>query len=157
MQLDTVLRDHLRPSLLLLGLFALLFMGAYPAVLAGIDGVANPNAAQGSPLVCKGQVVGSTLIAQNISSPMFFHPRNASASDSGVDPDLTPAQAYAQVASVSNATGILESSLDYLVAQQVTDNQNLNFFFAPPYVNVNTLNLDLIQLYPNTYAAFCPA
>jgi potassium-transporting ATPase KdpC subunit len=147
--------DHLRPSLTLLVLLGVILMAAYPALLAGIDSSINPSEAQGSPLVCKGNTVGSSLIAQNISSPMFFHPRNATASDSGVDPDLTPAQAYAQVPSIANATGIANSSLDYLIQQNMQTHAAQNWFFAPPYVSVNTLNLDLIQLYPTTYAAYC--
>lgn len=147
---------HVRPLLVLLLIFAVLLMGVYPASLAAIDEVENPNAAVGSPMICNGTEVGSKLVAENISSPDFFAPRNASASDSGVDPDITPDDAYAQVAGISNATGIPASSLDYLVQQNINTNANLNGFLAPNYVDVNALNLELIQLYPSTYAGFCP-
>jgi potassium-transporting ATPase KdpC subunit len=150
-----ILREHVRPLVCLLAIFAALIMGAYPASLSAIDLVENPNGAIGSPMVCNGAVVGSKLVAQNISSPMFFHPRNASASDSGVDPDITPDDAYGQVASVSNATGIAPSILDYLIQQNVNDNENQNWFLAPNYVDVNALNLVLVQLYPSVYAGFC--
>jgi potassium-transporting ATPase KdpC subunit len=150
------LLGHVRPLVVLLLFFAVLLMGVYPATLAAIDQVENPNGAIGSPMVCNGTAVGSKLVAENISSPKFFHPRNASASDSGVDPDLTPAEAQAQVAAVSNATGIAPSSLEFLIQQNINSNGNLNGFLAPSYVDVNSLNLELIQLYPATYAGFCP-
>jgi len=150
------LRHHVRPLVVLLVVFAVLVMAAYPASLAAIDQVANPNGAVGSPLVCNGTVVGSKLVAENVSSPLFFHPRSASASDSGVDPDIPPSDAFGQVASVSNATGISTSVLDYLVQENINSNQAENGFLAPDYVDVNALNVELIQLYPTVYAGFCP-
>jgi len=149
------LLDHLRPLVCLLAIFSIVLMGAYPVSLAAIDLIENPNGAVGSPLVCNGTAVGSKLIAQNISSPQFFQPRNASASDSGVDPDITPSDAYAQVATVSNATGIAPSILEYLIQQNINNNEDQNWFLAPNYVDVNALNLVLIQLYPSVYAGFC--
>lgn len=156
MNVKDFLLGHFRPALTLLVLMGLLLMGAYPALLTGIDQTFNPNGAAGSPMVCNGTVVGSKLIAQNISSPKFFQPRNSSQSDSGVDPDITPGEAYAQVAAVSNATGIAPESLNYLIQQNINTNANENWFLAPNYVDVNALNLVLIQLYPNVYSGFCP-
>jgi potassium-transporting ATPase KdpC subunit len=153
------LRDlvhHIRPLLAILVLFAVLLMAAYPLVLAGIDSSASPNSAAGSPLYCNGNNVGSSLIGQNVTTPMLFHIRNASSSDSGVDPDITPADAYGQVPTVSNATGIPESSLNYLIAQNIAHNEAENAgILAPDYVDVNALNVELIQLYPSIYAGYC--
>src|SRR5271169_2158863 len=108
MQLKPLL-SHVRPLVVLLALFAVLLMGVYPVTLAAIDQLENPNGAVGSPMDCGGSAVGSKLIAENISSPKFFEPRASTASDSGVDPDITPSDAYAQVSSVSNATNISQS------------------------------------------------
>jgi K+-transporting ATPase ATPase C chain len=131
-------------------------MVAYPLVMTGVGQFLFPYQANGSPMVCNGSNVGSSLIAQNVSSPKLFHPRNATSSASGIDPDITPAAAYAQVAGVSNATGIPASSLDYLIQKNIAANQGTNLgYLAPDYVNVNQLNLDLIQLYPSVYAGFC--
>jgi potassium-transporting ATPase KdpC subunit len=154
MQLKWLL-EHLRPLGVLLVLFTVLIMGVYPVTLAVIDQVENPSGAVGSPLICDGNQVGSKLIAENLSSPSFFQPRNSSASDSGVDPDITPAEAYAQVARVSNATGIPASSLDYVIQQNINSNANANGFLAPSFVDVNALNVDLIQLYPSAYPNAC--
>jgi len=149
--------SHLRPAVVLLVIFVVLLMGVYPITLAAIDQVENPNGAVGSPMYCNGTAVGSALIGENISSPEFFHIRNASASDSGVDPDITPSEAYAQVPTVSNATNISQSSLNYLIQQNVAHNAAENYgILAPNYVDVNALNLELIQLYPTVYASFCP-
>jgi K+-transporting ATPase ATPase C chain len=148
---------HARPVLTLLVLMAVLVMVAYPGVLTGIDQVFSPNAANGSPVTCNGTLVGSALIGQNVSTPSLFHIRNASASASGVDPDITPSDAYGQVDTVSNATGIPASSLVYLIEQNIAHNNAENLgILAPDYVDVNALNLELIQLYPSDYAGFCP-
>jgi len=134
----------------------LLTMFAYPLVMTGIGQVLFPNQANGSQMVCNGTSVGSVLIAQNDTSPLLFWPRNATASASAVDPDITPAEAYAQVPRVSNATGIMASSLDYLISKNIEANQAANLgYLAPDYVNVNQLNLDLISLYPSVYTGFC--
>ena len=150
------IRDHVRPLAALLAITVLLVMVLYPASLAAIDLGTNPIGATGSPMTCNGTVVGSKLIAQNVSSPKFFHPRNATASASGVDPDIAPDAAYAQVSSVANATGIASASLSYLTQQNIDSNGAQNWFLAPAYVDVNALNLDLVQLYPSVYSGFCP-
>jgi K+-transporting ATPase ATPase C chain len=131
-------------------------MVAYPILLTGMGQLLLPGQANGSLMYCNGTPVGSALIAQNVSSPKLFHPRNATSSASGLDPDITPSEAYAQVAGVSNATGIPASSLDYLIQKNIAANQGTNLgLLAPDYVNVNQLNLDLIQLYPSVYTGFC--
>jgi K+-transporting ATPase c subunit len=153
------LRDlvhHIRPLLALLAVFAVLLMAAYPFVLAEIDQTASPSAASGTPLYCNGNAVGSSLIGQNVTTPMLFHIRNATASASGVDPDITPADAYSQVPTVANATGISNSSLDFLIQQNIAHNEAENGgFLTPDYVDVNALNVELIELYPSVYAAYC--
>lgn len=144
------------PLLRTFAVLVLLTMFAYPVVMTGIGQVLFPGPANGSQMICNGNSVGSALIAQNDTSPLLFWPRNATASASGIDPDVTPAEAYAQVPRVSNATKIMASSLDYLIQKNIGANQATNLgYLAPDYVNVNQLNLDLIQLYPSVYSGFC--
>jgi K+-transporting ATPase ATPase C chain len=134
----------------------LIAMVGYPFLMTGIGQVLFPNQANGSQMVCDGHSVGSALIAQNVTSPKLFWPRNATASPSGIDPDISPEDAYAQVPRISNATNIPASSLDYLIQKNIQANQATNLgYLAPDYVNVNQLNLDLIQFYPTAYAGFC--
>lgn len=66
------------------------------------------------------------------------------ASGSGVDPDISPAAAYAQVASVSRARDLPESQVRGLVDAQVTGPQF--GFLGAPYVNVLALNEALARL-----------
>ena len=131
-------------------------MLAYPLGMTGIGQFLFPYQANGSQMVCNGASVGSALSGQNETSAKLFWPRNATDSGSGVDPDITPAEAYAQVPRVSNATNISASSLGYLILKNIQSNQATNLgYFAPDYVNVNQLNLDLIQLYPSVFVGFC--
>src|ERR1700690_168145 len=94
-------------SLLVCGLF-------FPLVITGLAQVIFPTQANGDlARLPNGQTVGSYLIAQNFTLPIFFHPRNNSAS--GLDPDITVQDAFSQIPGISRATGIPEASLQQLV------------------------------------------
>src|SRR5271157_798681 len=83
-------------SLLICGLF-------YPFLVTGIGQVFFPNQANGDLVQLNGQTVGSNLIAQNFTMPIFFHTRNETTlpSASGVDPDITLQDANSQIPGVS--------------------------------------------------------
>ena len=133
-------------SLLICGLF-------YPLLITGIGQVFFPSQANGDLVQLNGQTVGSNLIAQSFTLPIFFHTRNETAlpSASGVDPDITLQDAYSQIPSISNATGISAASLTDLINQ----NQEGTFWvFGSPYVNVLRINLLLIENYPSIYGNF---
>ena len=144
---------HFKP-LIGLALVSLLICGLfYPFLITGIGQVFFPNQANGDLVELNGQIVGSNLIAQSFTLPIFFHARNETAdpSASGVDPDITMQDAYSQIPSISNATGISGDSLTAIVNQ----NQEGTFWiFGNPYVNVLRLNLELIKEYPSVYAAY---
>src|SRR6266566_9625533 len=121
----------------------------FPLVITGIAQVFLPSQANGSLVQLHGRNVGSSLIAQNFSLPIFFHPRNDSAS--GVDPDITVQDAYSQIPRISSATGISADKLQQIVDQ----NQEGTFWiFGTPYVNVLRINLVLIQTNSSAYRAF---
>ena len=121
----------------------------FPLVVTGIAQVFFPSQANGSLVQFHGKNVGSSLIAQNFSLPIFFHPRNDSAS--GVDPDITVQDAYSQIPRINSATGI---SVDML-QQIVNENEEGTFWiFGSPYVNVLRINLVLIQTNSSAYQAF---
>ena len=121
----------------------------YPLVVTGIGQVLFPYQANGQILTVNGTAVGSQLIAQNFSSPVFFHPRNNSAS--GVDPDITLQDAYSQIDRIHNETGISPDSLTELINQ----NQEGSYLtFGNPYINVLNINLKLITSYPDIYRDF---
>ena len=140
---------HLRPiigiaivSLLLCGLF-------FPLLITGVAQVALPYQANGELVQFNGRPAGSELISQNFSQPVFFQPRNDSAS--GVDPDITVQDAYFQIPRISNATGIPASTLKQMVDSRTDE---MSVLFGNPYVNVLDLNLALIQAYPKVYGGF---
>jgi K+-transporting ATPase ATPase C chain len=65
-------------------------------------------------------------------------------SGSGLDPDLTPQDAYAEIPMVSRATGISPSRLRSLI-NQTTQGMQLGFL-GSPFVNLLQLNEALSQL-----------
>ncbi|MCL4435819.1 MAG: potassium-transporting ATPase subunit C [Thaumarchaeota archaeon] len=126
-------------SLLICGLF-------FPLLVTGLAQVLMPFQANGELVQLNGRYVGSNLIAQNFTSPFFFHPRNDSAS--GVDPHITLSDAYSQMSRIQRATGISYDDLKMIVNQNV---EGTFWVFGSPYVNVLQLNLLLIKTYPSTY------
>ena len=142
---------NLRP-IIGLALVSLLICGVFfPLLITGLGQVFFPNQANGDLVKLNGQTVGSNLIAQNFTLPIFFQTRNESQSASGVDPDITLQEAYLQIPRISNATGIGVESLTNIVNQ----NQEGTFWiFGSPYANVLRLNLALIKAYPSAYKGF---
>ena len=133
-------------SLLICGLF-------YPFLITGIGQAFFPNQANGDLVQLNGQAVGSNLIAQSFTLPIFFHTRNetASPSASGVDPDITLQDAYSQIPQIRNATGISTETLTKIVDQ---NQEGTLWVFGSPYVNVLRVNLELIKEYPAVYSNF---
>jgi K+-transporting ATPase ATPase C chain len=124
---------------------------AYPLLVTTIGQTVMPYQSNGSQVVLDGKVVGSELIAQNFNSTKFFQPRNDSAS--GVDPDITPDSAISQIPAISSATGIPVNALKTLVDLDIARNKETNaLVFAPDYVNVLNLNVELVKQYPEVYA-----
>ncbi len=121
----------------------------FPLVVTGIAQVFLPSQANGSLVRFNGKNVGSSLIAQNFSLPVFFHPRNDSAS--GVDPDITVQDAYSQIPRISSATSISSDMLQQIVNQ---NEEGTFWIFGNPYVNVLRINLVLIQTNSSAYRAF---
>jgi len=129
-------------SLLICGLF-------FPLLVTGIAQVFFPYQANGEIVQLNRKAVGSNLIAQNFTLPIFFHSRNDSAS--GVDPDITLQDAYSQIPGISNASGITSTALTNIVNQ---NQEGTLWIFGSPYVNVLRVNLELIKLYPSVYSEF---
>lgn len=125
---------------------------AYPLLVTAIGQTALPYQSNGSQVVLNGTVVGSELISENFNSTKFFQPRNSTNSGSGVDPDVTPAEAYSQIPTISNATGIPVNALKTLVELDIERNKDANgLLFAPDYVRVLNLNVELVKQYPEIY------
>ncbi|HZY47490.1 MAG TPA: potassium-transporting ATPase subunit C [Candidatus Bathyarchaeia archaeon] len=131
-------------SLILCGL-------VFPLVITGFAQVLFPSQANGSLVQINGKTVGSNLIAQQFNSSIFFHPRNATLSASGVDPDITVQDAYSQIPRISVAANVSIAALQQIVNR---DEEGTFWMFGIPYVNVLRLNLDLIQTGNTAYRAY---
>jgi len=150
-----ILRQSLNPSLRVVILMIFATGIAYPLLLVLIGNVALPFQSTGSMLTMDGKIVGSKLISQEFKSDILFHVRPAANSTSTVDPHITPEDAYAQVSRISKATGLPESTLKTAIQFNIEKNKVSNvLIFAPPYVNVLEVNMELISGYPDVYSEF---
>jgi K+-transporting ATPase ATPase C chain len=129
-------------SMVICGLF-------FPLIITGLGQVLFPYQANGELARLNDRNVGSYLIDNNFTLPIFFHARNNSAS--GVDPDITVQDAYSQIPRIQNATGIAAGALRSIVDQNT---EGTFWVFGSPYVDVLRVNLALIGEYPSVYAEF---
>ena len=133
-----------------LAVISLVFCGlVFPLIITGLAQAISPSQANGDLVQFHGRNVGSNLIAQNFSLPIFFHSRNDSAS--GVDPDITVQNAYSQIPRISSAADISVATLQQIVTQ---NEEGTFWIFGSPYVNVLRINLVLIQTNSSAYQAF---
>jgi potassium-transporting ATPase KdpC subunit len=147
--------QNIRPSLRVIILMVLVVGIAYPIIMMIIGEYALPFQSNGSLLTLNEKAIGSKLIAQEFKSPKFFHPRSATDSASSVDPHITPESAFSQVSNVSKVTGIPQNTLVTLIELDIERNKVSNaLVFAPQYVNVLQVNLDLVKNYPEHYQEF---
>ena len=102
------MRDHLRPTVLLLAAFTALLGLGYPAVITLLARVAFPSQAEGSLIWRDGKVVGSALIGQPFDDLRYFWSRPSA---------TTPA--YNAVASTGSNLGPLNPALTQAVADRV--------------------------------------
>jgi len=144
------LKEDIISPLVRMAIISLILCGlVFPIAVTGLAQVLMPYQANGELVQFKGRNVGSILVAENFTSPMFFHPWNASAS--GVDPDITLQDAYSQIPRIQAATGIPSNALQQIVDANI---ERTLWVTGDPYVNVLKLNLILIQQYPSIYSAF---
>ena len=102
------MKEHLRPTLVMLAAFTLLLGFGYPAAVTGVACLVFPRRAAGSIVERDGKVVGSELVGQPFDDPKYFWGRpsarspagNASASSGSNLGPTDPAQADAVAARV---------------------------------------------------------
>ena len=191
-----MIRNQLRPAILLTIVFVVVTGLIYPGVVTGIAKVVFPRQADGSLITANGRLIGSGLIGQQFAQPWYFHPRPsaagagydatasggtnkgptdrkladtlvagavaqaesegvpkgnvpadmATASGSGLDPHISPANAFYQVARVASARGADTVAVRALVQSRIESRQL--GFLGEPRVNVLVLNLALDSALP---------
>jgi K+-transporting ATPase ATPase C chain len=104
-----VLRNQLRPAIVMTFLLCALTGLVYPAVVTGLAQILFPRQANGSLVTVNGRVVGSALIGQPFAQPWYFHPR-PSAAGNGYDDTLS---------SGTNLGPTSAKLIDTLIAQAV--------------------------------------
>jgi len=77
---------QLGPGLRMMVLLTVVTGLIYPGVVTGICQLLFPARANGSLEYRNSQVVGSSLLGQNFTSPKYFHPRPSAAGSDGYDP-----------------------------------------------------------------------
>jgi len=75
-----MIRTHLRPAFVLLGLLTVLTGLVYPLMVTGVAQVFFPWQANGSLIVRDGKPVGSALIGQPFDAPQYFWSRPSATS-----------------------------------------------------------------------------
>jgi len=140
-----------------LAIISMLLCGlVFPLVVTGFAQVLLHDQANGSLAHLNGnngRAVGSYIVAQNFSQPFFFHSRNVTLSASGVDPDITLADALSQIPRISAATNIAQINISNLVSQNI---ERTSLVLGDEYVNVLRVNLALIQGYQSIYQKLQP-
>ena len=147
-----LLTNNLPQSIRIVILMMLVTGIGYPVLLSFIGTITLPFQSQGSLIIWNDKVIGSELLAQEFTSPQFFHSRPATDSASTVDPHITPESAYQQISNVSKATGIPENVLKTIIDLNIERNKVSNLIvFAQNFVNVLEVNLELVKQYPEIY------
>jgi K+-transporting ATPase ATPase C chain len=77
--------QQLLPALRMMVVMTVLTGIAYPVAVTGLAQMLFRDKANGSLKTQNGQVIGSTLIAQNFTKPEYFHPRPSAAGNDGYD------------------------------------------------------------------------
>ena len=157
MSIKNEVKRNYGPALKLAIVSMLLCGLVFPLLVTGFAQVLLLDQANGSIAHLNGsngRSVGSYLIAQNFSSPFFFHSRNVTLSASGVDPDITLEDALSQITRISAITNITQSDLSRLVGQNI---ERTSWVFGDEYVNVLRVNLALIQAYQTIYQKLDPS
>lgn len=196
-----MLKNQLRPAILLTLLLCVITGAIYPGVITAIAQVLFPHQANGSLITTPGgAVIGSELIGQSFARAEYFHGRPSAAgggyddtlsagtnkgptdakladtlvaqsvdsavnldgavkgripsdlvtaSGSGLDPHISPAGAFLQVARVARARGVDSAAVRALVEQHVEGRQL--GFLGEARVNVLLLNLNLDRTVPRTH------
>src|SRR5260370_37477007 len=118
----TIMNKYIRPAVVLTLLLTILTGIIYPGVITALAQLIFPYQANGSLHYVNGKLVGSDLIGQEWTSPLYFHGRpSATLSDDGSKP-----QPYNADNSTASNLGPTSKTLINAVQQRVKDLQKEN-------------------------------
>jgi len=121
-EMKTFLTKYVRPAVVLTVLLTVLTGIIYPGVITALSQLIFPHQANGSLHYINGKVVGSDLIGQEWTSPLYFHGRpSATLSDDG-----SKAQPYNAENTTASNLGPTNAKLIQMVQQRVKDLQKEN-------------------------------
>ena len=135
------------------------YAGSLSPASGGGDNPLEANNVPGKPAVLNSGESGASnlgprskvLLANTQQLVAYWHARGVqptsdlvTTSGSGIDPDITPTDAVAEIPMVAAATGLSDSVLTHLIKQQ-TQGAELGFL-GSPYVDVLQLNEALVKL-----------
>jgi K+-transporting ATPase ATPase C chain len=81
-----MIRQHIRPAVVLTLLLCVITGLLYPGAVTAVAELLFPWQARGSLITRDGHVVGSRLIGQAFAEPYYFHPRPSEAGAGYDDP-----------------------------------------------------------------------
>jgi potassium-transporting ATPase KdpC subunit len=135
------------------------YAGSLNPVAGGGDNPLEANNVPGKPGVLNGGETGASnlgprskvLLSNTKELVAYWHARGVNptpdlvtTSGSGIDPDITAADALAQIPMVSNATGLAPGTLRALIDRE--NNSAQLGFLGSSYINVLQLNEALVKL-----------
>jgi K+-transporting ATPase ATPase C chain len=93
---------EIRPALSLVILFTIMLGVVFPAAITGLAQVIFPYQANGSLIRVGGKIVGSALIGQNFTAPVYFHGRPSALSGTDAKGKSIPTPYDASESGASN-------------------------------------------------------
>ncbi len=93
---------EIRPALSLVVLFTIVLGLIFPAAITGLAQIVFPYQANGSLILVGGKVVGSALIGQNFTAPIYFHGRPSALSGTDAKGKTIPTPYDASESGASN-------------------------------------------------------
>jgi len=118
----SIIKKSIRPAIMMTLLFTIITGLIYPGIVTALAQVIFPYQANGSLHSVNGKIIGSDLIGQQWTSPLYFHGRpSATLSDDGSKP-----QPYNAENSSASNLGPTNAKLITTVQQRVKDLQKDN-------------------------------
>jgi K+-transporting ATPase ATPase C chain len=118
----SIINKSIRPAIMMTVLFTVITGLIYPGIVTALAQVIFPYQANGSLHSVNGKIIGSDLIGQEWTSPLYFHGRpSVTLSDDGSKP-----QPYNAENSSASNLGPTNATLIKIVQQRVKDLQKEN-------------------------------